>query len=106
MPRVVDGAALLARETFSAEARLRRLAAKLADPADLDPRIELWVCLKDAAAPLVRVKLAELLGLGGERPLNVAAPAGSVVQLVLWVGDAVWPPTAGGFEVELTGTGI
>jgi len=85
-----------------AGARLSRLRAKVSTlPRDLAAGIELWVCLDDLAAPLIRVSLAELLALGGERPLNVAVPSRARVQLVLWLGDAAWPASAGQLEVDV-----
>jgi Ca-activated chloride channel family protein len=100
-PRPGDGQLVLARETARGEGHLLRLRATLAHPEGLDTRIELWVCLDDPTSPLVRVSLAELMALGGERPLNLGVPAGSTVQLVLWLGPAHWPTTAGALEVEL-----
>jgi Ca-activated chloride channel family protein len=84
-------------------ARLSQLRARVGDPRDVDASIEVWVCLEheDPSTPLVRVKLAELLALGGERPLNVAVPAGASMQLVLWLGDALWPDSAGELELEV-----
>ena len=81
--------------------RLSRLRATVADPRGLDPAIELWVCLDDSNSPLVRVGLAELLALGGERPLNLAVPSGARVQLVLWLGEATWPSAAAELQVEV-----
>ncbi len=101
-PHPADGTAVLGHAAAGdTDARLRRLRASLTHPDDLDPRIELWVCLDDLTAPLVRVPLAELLSLGGERPLNLAVPAGSTVQLVLWLGEAQWPASPGPLAVDL-----
>jgi hypothetical protein len=103
-PRPTDDSLILAHAAADddVEARLSNLRARLADPADLDARVELWVCLNDPTTPLVRIKLAELLALGGERPLNVAVPAGAVVLLVLELGEAAWPATASKLEVDVT----
>jgi Ca-activated chloride channel family protein len=96
-PAVGERFVVLARALAAANGgtRLSRLRASLSNPSDLPTSIELWVCLDDPTAPLVRVNLAELLALGGERPLNVAIPAGGGVQLILWFGDAAWPASAG-----------
>jgi Ca-activated chloride channel family protein len=82
--------------------RLSRLRARITDPRGIDPSMEVWICLDDdRSTPLVRVKLAELLALGGERPLNLAVPAGTSVQVVLWLGDAAWPEAAGELDLEI-----
>jgi Ca-activated chloride channel family protein len=82
--------------------RLIQLRATLTDPRAVDASIEVWICLgDDPTTALVRVRLAELLALGGERPLNVAVPAGATVQLVLSLGEAVWPVSAGELELEV-----
>jgi Ca-activated chloride channel family protein len=81
--------------------RLSRLHAAVADPRGIDRAIEVWVCLDDPNNPLVRVGLAELLALGGERPLNVAVPSGAQVQVILWLGEASWPSSAGELHVEV-----
>jgi Ca-activated chloride channel family protein len=103
-PHAGEKSLILARAAAARDgkARLSRLRARVANPRELDAGIELWVCLDDATTPLVRVKLAELLALGGERPLNVAVPAGARVQLVLWLGDAAWPARAAMLEVDVS----
>jgi Ca-activated chloride channel family protein len=82
--------------------KLRRLRASVDDPQRLDEGIEIWICLDDPTSPLVRVKLQELLAFGGERPLNVAAPGGSTVQVVLWPGEAGWADSAGELRIEVS----
>ena len=81
--------------------RLSRLRASLTNARDLPSSIEVHVCQEDPSAPLARIQLAELLALGGERPLNIALRAGASVQLVLWLGDAAWPTSAGRLEIEI-----
>ncbi|MBV9582638.1 MAG: VWA domain-containing protein [Chloroflexi bacterium] len=82
--------------------RLSDLRCTLGAAQALDPRIEVWIALEDDHdAPLVRIKLAELLELGGERPLNVAVPAGVRVQVLLWLGAAVWPESVGELVLDV-----
>jgi Ca-activated chloride channel family protein len=102
-PRPTDSSLVLtvAAVDHAVEARLSGLRARLAHPADLDARVELWVCLNDPLTPLVRIKLAELLALGGRRPLNVVVPAGADLLLVLELGGAAWPESAGKLEVDV-----
>jgi hypothetical protein len=81
--------------------RLSRLRAAIDGHAPIDQRIELWVCVDSIDTPLVRVNLAELLTLGGERPLNLAAQTGATVLVVLRMLEASWPAAAGELQLEL-----
>jgi hypothetical protein len=90
------------RTDSDGEALLSQIRARLANPDDLPPAAELWICLDDPANPVVRIRLAELLALGGKRPLNVGVPPRTVVLLVLWLDGAEWPAAAGKLQVNVT----
>lgn len=72
-------------------------------PPALDPGLELWLFVGDMAAPRARVRLADVVRAGGERPLNVAVRAGDRVQLVLVDPAGAWAAEAPHLVVELTG---
>jgi hypothetical protein len=102
-PRPAERQLVLARGVAGTDSgtRLSWMRASLANPRGLAASIEVWVCLDDPTAPLVRVNLGELLTLGGERPLNVAIPPDARVQLLLWLGEAAWPASAGELAVDV-----
>ncbi len=80
--------------------RLRlRLTGVAVDPQRLDPGLTLLIFVGDLAAPRARVRLADLLRQGGERPLNLTWGAGQPLRIVLNDPQGVW--ASGGIGVEL-----
>src|SRR5262249_52358648 len=76
-----DAATLPATATF---VRLRVEFPTGPPSADsLDAGLSLLLFVDDLAAPRARVRLADLVRHGGERPLNLRREAGQVVRLVL-----------------------
>ena len=57
--------------------------------------------MDDLTAPRARVRLADLIRQGGERPLNVRRRAGQVVRLVLLDPAGAWAAGASALEVSL-----
>jgi Ca-activated chloride channel family protein len=55
----------------------------------------------DLASPRARVRLADLVRLGLERPLNIARSAGQVVKVVLADANGAWAVTAPEIAVTL-----
>lgn len=70
-------------------------------PRDRDPGLVLLLFVDDLAAPRARVRLADLLGQGGERPLNLRRAPGQAVRIVLQDPDGVWSGDPPRFEVAV-----
>ncbi len=67
----------------------------------LDPDLTFLLFVGDIAAPRARVKLVDLLRLGGRRPLNLRRDADQVVRLVLVDPSGAWKGTVPGMEIVL-----
>jgi Ca-activated chloride channel family protein len=84
--------------------RLSRLVVRFSGGSPsgrLDPGLVLLLYVDDLAAPRARVRLADLLRQGGERPLNVRYQPGQVVRLVLLDPTGAWAAGAPVLEVAL-----
>jgi Ca-activated chloride channel family protein len=82
--------------------RLRVEFAGAAPAADtLDPGLWLSLFVGDLAVPVARMRLADLVRLGGERPLNVTRSAGAPVRLVLSDPVGAWTSGAPAMKVTL-----
>ena len=85
-------------------ATLTRLALRLgagAAPGAIDPGLVIALYVDDLAAPRARVRLADLIRQGGERPLNVRWRPGQVVRVVLLDPNGAWAVGAPHVEVAL-----
>jgi Ca-activated chloride channel family protein len=94
----VDGARLPSGGTLS------RLAVRFLDgapPSTVDAGLTLALYVDDLTAPRARVRLADLLRQGGERPLNVRRQPGQVVRLVLLDPSGAWASGGPALEVSL-----
>jgi len=83
---------------------LSRLALRFLDGADggpIDPGLVLLLYVDDPTTPRARVRLADLLRQGGERPLNVRRQADQPVRLVLQDASGAWSSNAPGLEVRI-----
>jgi len=80
---------------------LVRFPGGMPDPAQLNHNLELWLYVGDPATPRARVRLADLVRQGGERPLNIARQQGEMVRLVLHDPTGVWARKAPRVEVVL-----
>ncbi|HOG46285.1 MAG TPA: VIT and VWA domain-containing protein [Anaerolineae bacterium] len=87
------------------EGTLSRLALRFtggAPAADsLDAGLALLIYVDDMAAPRARVRLADLVRQGGERPLNIAREAGQRVKVVLVDPAGAWAGAAPAIEVAI-----
>jgi Ca-activated chloride channel family protein len=81
------------------------LSVALADKAitadTIDPELTLLLFVGDLASPRARVKLADVLRLGGRRPLNVRCEAGEPVRLVLADPSGAWTGGTPAMEIVL-----
>jgi len=82
---------------------LRRLTVRFPEgvPAGLDPEVALLIFVGDLSLPRVRVRLADLVRQGGERPLNIRRLPGQVVRVVLVDPRGTWSHGAPPVEVGL-----
>ena len=60
------------------------------------------VYVDDLAAPAVRVRVADLLRQGGERPIQIARRGGAAIRVVLLDTKGVWAKGAPRLEVSLS----
>jgi Ca-activated chloride channel family protein len=110
VPPLIDGAAILFdslrdSEALPAGGRLRRLSLRFRDgpplPPQFDPDLTLHICVDDLAAPRARIRLADLVRHGGERPLNIAYRPGQRVQILLLDPNGAWAGGAREITVAL-----
>jgi Ca-activated chloride channel family protein len=100
--RPEDAAVLPETATF---VRLRVEFPDGTPPAEgLDAGLSLLLFVDDLAAPRARVRLADLVRHGGERPLNLRREAGQVVRLVLADPAGAWAAVAPALKVSLSWT--
>jgi Ca-activated chloride channel family protein len=101
-PAFEQGQAVLIDQTVENTTRLGQIAVKLdVQPAQLDRGLALWVYVQDLAMPRARIRLADLMRLGGKRPLNLAVQAGAVVRIVLVDPNGVWAAAAPSLTVHI-----
>ena len=82
---------------------LSRLEVRFPDgePPDLDPELTLLLYVEDATLPRARIRLADLLGPGNARPLNIKRRPGQLVRLVLDDPHGAWAGNAPRLDVTL-----
>jgi Ca-activated chloride channel family protein len=111
-PRFQGNAAVLFDSTRPADAArvpdevmLTRVRVEFPDGAPaadaVDAGLSLEVFVDDLAAPRARVRLADLVRQGGERPLNLVRGRGQVVRLVLTDANGAWASAAPKLRVTL-----
>jgi Ca-activated chloride channel family protein len=82
--------------------RLRvEFAGGAAAPESLDQGLSLLLFVGDLATPRARVRLADLVRQGGERPLHIARQPGQPLRLVLSDPAGVWASAAPRITVTL-----
>lgn len=111
VPQFTDGEAILfdssrrdaALPAFGATiARLVvRFASGTSAPGQIDPGLTVQIFVDDLSAPRARVRLADLVRQGGERPLNLAWRQGQVLRVVLVDPAGAWAQGGLGIEVAL-----
>ena len=94
-----DGTAKIAAPLTIAAIAVR-FADRTIDAARLDGELALTIFVDDLAAPRATVRLAEIMRQGGERPLNIAWRAGTILRVVLLDPRGVW--AAGGPAIEVS----
>ena len=70
-------------------------------PESLDPGLSLLIFVDDLSSPRARVRLADMVRQGGERPLNLLKAPGQVVQIVLVDPAGAWAGGAPEIEVAM-----
>lgn len=84
---------------------IARLEVRFAsDPGEIDRGLALLVYVEDMAMPRARIRLADLVRLGGERPLNLRKGPGQAVRVVLVDPNGAWAAAAPEMTVRLTVT--
>jgi Ca-activated chloride channel family protein len=63
-------------------------------PTKVDAGLSLLLFVDDLATPRARVRLADLLRQGGERPLNLQKQPGQMIRLVLHDANSAWTTSA------------
>jgi Ca-activated chloride channel family protein len=112
VPQFADGEALLFDSARSEDAgrlrdgttlsRLRvRFPGGAPDLAAVDPGLSLLLFLEDLAQPRARVRLADLIRQGGERPLNLLRLPGQRVRILLVDPAGAWDDSAPEIGVAL-----
>lgn len=69
----------------------------------LDVGLTLTLYVGDLATPVARVRLADLMRFGGDRPLNVTRSVGQTVRLVLLDPAGVWVTGGPALKIALHG---
>ncbi|MFN8539972.1 MAG: VIT domain-containing protein [Thermomicrobiales bacterium] len=82
--------------------RLRLRADGAGDPGRLDGDLAILIYVGDLAAPRARVRVADLLRQGGERPLHLAWEVGQVLRVVLQDPRGAWAQQAPKLELILS----
>jgi len=67
--------------------------------SSLDPGLSILIFVDDPASPRARVRLADVIRQGGERPLNLLKLSGQMMRLILLDTAGAW--THGGLELEV-----
>ena len=70
-------------------------------PEKIDPGLSLLIFVEDLSQPRARVRLADLVRQGGERPLNLRRRPGQRVRVVLIDPAGAWASGAPAMEVAL-----
>lgn len=95
-----------ANATLPPELRFTSLEVRMpggeALAGELDPGLRLLLYVGDAATPRAKVKLADVLRLGGTRPLNLRRNRGDIVRLVLDDPNGAWAKGVPVLEIVLS----
>ena len=82
---------------------IRKLKVKFPNgaPAILDKGLKLLIFVNDPVVPRASVSLADLVLMGGVRPLNVSVDAGASIKIVLVDPNGAWATKAPKMEVRI-----
>ena len=106
VPAFAEGRAILfdsTQTTFPDEATISRITVQLTPaPDQVDRDLALLVFVGDMAVPRARIRLAGIVRLGGERPMNLRKRSGETVRIVLVDPKGKWPSDGPEIRVTLT----
>jgi Ca-activated chloride channel family protein len=106
VPSLMDGRTVLWEEKLVGGATLSGIEVVFAGQSpqadDIDRGLALWIYVEDMAMPRARIRLADLVRLGGKRPLNLRVKAGGVVRVVLVDAQGAWSEAAPRINVRMT----
>ena len=90
-------------DPFPEEAHLTRISVEVSagDRSRISSGLTLLLFVGDMAQPRARIRLADLIRLGGSRPLNVLKSRGENVRIVLRDPDGAWAREAPHLSVTL-----
>src|SRR5262249_27555483 len=110
VPAFAEGQAVLFDSTSSKDplpesGALTRLELRFPggapEPGGIDPGLCLLVFVDDLSQPRARVRLADLIRQGGDRPLNISRRSGQRVQVLLVDPSGAWASAVPAIEVAL-----
>ena len=108
VPTFANGQALLfdsTQDAFPDQATISRIEVRFAGrapkPQEIDRELALLVYVDDMALPRARIRLADLVRLGGGRPLNLRKKRGQVVRIVLVDPNGAWAAAAPEITISL-----
>ncbi len=111
MPTIVNGEAVIYDSESSAftgksdvATFINRLKVMYPDgaPSSMDKGLKLLIFVNDMLVPRASVSLADLVRMGGVRPLNINVDAGMRVKIVLVDPNGMWAPKAPKIEVAIS----
>lgn len=101
-PSFEKGRAVLIEGQIKQETTLSQITVELdVRPARLGRELALWVYVGDMAVPCARIRMAHLLRLGGQRPLNLRVRAGELVRVELVDPEGMWAGGAPSIAVRI-----
>lgn len=107
VPSFANGQAVLFDSTqedkLPEQATLSRLQVRFtgAAPGEIDRDLALLLFVGDMALPRARIRLADLVRLGGARPLNLRKGPGQAVRVVLVDPNGAWAADTPGITVAV-----
>ncbi len=111
MPTIANGEAIIYDSESSAfpgkfdiATFINRLKISFPDgsPTSMDKGLKLLIFVNDMLVPRASVTLADLVRVGGVRPLNVRVDAGMRVKIVLVDPNGAWAPKAPKIKVAIS----
>ena len=110
VPGFTDGEAVLYDSDDAAESEklpdrviMNALSVRFPDgtPKRIDPGLSLQIFVGDLASPRARVRVADVIRQGGERPINISKSPGQVVRITLLDPAGAWATGAPRLEIAL-----
>ena len=110
VPCFTDGEAVLYDSDDATESEklpdrviMNALSVRFPDgkPKCIDPGLSLQIFVGDLASPRARVRVADVIRQGGERPINLSKSPGQVVRITLLDPAGAWATGAPRLEIAL-----